>query len=178
MPDTDEEAQRRKASERPIDGEYPQMASEVRRLLGWEVGSTRPFLTTRMAWRKTGVNHATVSTMSKGDRPSYQSIEKFAEGLGADVNNLLLLAGYLPRGMDIQKSMRDEPKDEAKEGTKTSAKAADAAKVLVYDYIRRTGGHDNLKTQWTEEELEQLRKGTDMIIAGWLAENRRSGHKG
>jgi len=87
---------RKKALERTIDGPYSDLAKEVRYLLGWVEGSSRPYLTSRMAYRKTGVNYSTIAAMSKGDRGSYESVRKFAEGLGGDVDQLLLLAGYVP----------------------------------------------------------------------------------
>ena len=84
------------ARSKPIDGRYRDLGEQTRYLMGYFPESGRPFLTTRMAARKTGVNHATISTMLHGDRPSEESIRKFAAGLGGDVNSLLVAAGYLP----------------------------------------------------------------------------------
>ena len=89
------EADRRRASERPVVGAHVDFALEVRRLLGWEVGSTRPFLSTRAAYLKTGVSNGSVNSMSKGQRPSSRTVEAFAQGLGADADHLKRLAGHV-----------------------------------------------------------------------------------
>ena len=87
-----------KVNSRPIDGVYPELAREVRRLLGFDRASSRPYLTSRMASRKTGVNHSTITTTIRGDRPSYETVLKLAAGLGGDADHLLSLAGYANAG--------------------------------------------------------------------------------
>lgn len=91
---TTDKTERVKANARPVDGRYPEFAREVRRLLGYAGDDGRPFLTSRMVSRKTGINHATVTTMVRGDRPSYQTILRLSHGLGGKLNRLLTLAGY------------------------------------------------------------------------------------
>lgn len=86
--------EREKACARPIDGRYPDLAREIRRLMGYEGG--RSFLTSRMVERRTGINHSTVTLMVRGDRPSYQNILKFVAGVGGDARHLLTLADYPP----------------------------------------------------------------------------------
>lgn len=92
---------REKAAARPIDGPYPELAKAVRELLGYCNDYPGVALTSREASRKTGVNHATITTMMRGDRPSEGTILKLAKGLGGDAAQLLFLAGYLPADYDI-----------------------------------------------------------------------------
>lgn len=95
--------EREKARNRPIDGKYPEFAAEVRRLLGYD--GDRPFLTSRVAARKTGVNYSTVSAMVRGDRASASNIQKFADVLGGDADLLLSLAGFLPTSYTASRPM-------------------------------------------------------------------------
>ena len=93
---------RTRAGARPIDGRYPQLAIELRRLLGW-TDENRPFLTTRMASRKTGISYATISTMAKGDRAGYDTTMAVAVGLNGDPETLLKASGYelpTPKAVD------------------------------------------------------------------------------
>lgn len=92
------EAERNKARNIPIDGEYPDFAKAVRYLLGWSEDSDRPYLSTRAAQSKTGVNFTTISMAARGFRGKEDTVKKIAVGLGGDVDELLLLADYVPKG--------------------------------------------------------------------------------
>ena len=85
---------REKALLRPIDGPFKEFAQEVRRLMGYYAEERRPFLTSRMASRKTGVNYSTIASMTRGVRGSEETIRKIASGLGGRADHLLRLAGY------------------------------------------------------------------------------------
>ena len=91
---------RTKAWNRPIEGAYHDLAIYVRMLMGWAPGSIKsgsPFLTSRAASYKTGVNYSTIAAMTRGERAAYESIVKFTEALGGDVDYALLMGGYLPK---------------------------------------------------------------------------------
>lgn len=81
----------------PIDGRYPELALEIRRILGWNADDGLPFYTSRTAQRKVGVNHVTIANMARGDRPSVDTLVKFAEGFNADLTLLLKLSGYIKK---------------------------------------------------------------------------------
>lgn len=82
-----------KALQIPIEGPCPQLALEVRRLLGW-TGDDRPFLSTRQAARKIGVSNGTIASLAAGDRVSFETLIKLAQGTGVHPNSLLVVAGY------------------------------------------------------------------------------------
>jgi len=141
-------------SDESIPGNYPELAREVRRVLKWDDPEHR--ITSRMATRKTGVSHTMVTQLCAGDRSSMELLIQFGRGMGLDtagVNRLLRAADY------------PEIADEKPE------------RAMAHDYMQRRGGVDDLKTPFTDEELEQLRKGADMVVAKWLAEIRRGEHK-
>jgi hypothetical protein len=96
--------QQLEAWNKPVDGPYHDFAIEVRKLLGYEPGGTRPYLSTRAAAIKTNVNSTTISTMLRGIRPSEESIQKFAEAFKVDTNHLLRLAGHLVIASEAQGS--------------------------------------------------------------------------
>jgi len=73
----------------PIDGLFPDLATETRKLL-----QANGIRSSREAARRTGVNHATITTMIRGDRPSDGTLVKFACGLKTHPYDLLRLAGY------------------------------------------------------------------------------------
>ncbi|MEO7716302.1 MAG: hypothetical protein ABIY70_08860 [Capsulimonas sp.] len=52
----------------------------------------------------------------------------------------------------------------------------DPAAVAANDYLRRVGGFSG-EQEYTEEQLEKLRKGMDMVVAGWWAEQVREKQK-
>jgi transcriptional regulator with XRE-family HTH domain len=81
----------------PIDGRYPELAREVRRVLGWEAKDGQKFYTSRSAQRKIGVNHVTIANMARGDRPSVETLVKFAEAFNVDLPHLLNLSGYIAK---------------------------------------------------------------------------------
>jgi hypothetical protein len=140
--------------EDPITGNYPVLAREVRSLLGWYGNGQR--MTSRVAARKTGISHTTISGLLQGDRFRMELMIQFARGMGLDtagVNRILRAADY------------PEIADEKPE------------RALAHDYMQRRGGVDDLKTTFTDQELEQLRKGADMVVAKWLAEIRREQNK-
>lgn len=71
-------------------------------------------LSFRQAERRTGLSPATVSELAKGNARTPETVRRFAEGLGEDVNRLLLLAGFTPedllkssRGVDTERGMAD-----------------------------------------------------------------------
>ena len=59
----EEDLYRVKAARTPINGPYKEAAKLVRRLLGWEEGSTRPYLSTRNAQNKTGISNGTINAL-------------------------------------------------------------------------------------------------------------------
>lgn len=75
-----------------IEGRYPNLAQEVRRMLGWY--GAGPRITSRLASRRSDVSHTTINSMLAGDRPSMEMVIKFAEGMGIDPNILLRAANY------------------------------------------------------------------------------------
>ena len=50
----------------------------------------------RHADRKTGVNYATIGAMTMGQVPEMESVVRFAQGFGLNVNEWLSLADYDP----------------------------------------------------------------------------------
>ena len=93
------ENERAKSSALALDGPYPDLGREVRRLLGWEVGSDHPYLSTRAAQTKTGVNFTTIALIARGFRARADTLKKIASGLGGDEDLLLVLADHIPPGM-------------------------------------------------------------------------------
>lgn len=85
-------AERCKASARPLRGPCAALAGEVRRLLGWEPGSGRPFLSTRAAAAKCGLSNSTVGAVAAGERPSRQTLDAIASGIGGNASLLGTLA--------------------------------------------------------------------------------------
>ena len=53
-------------------------------------------LSLRQAERLTGLSPATVGELAKGNARTQETVRRFAEGLGEDVNRFLLLAGFVP----------------------------------------------------------------------------------
>lgn len=99
------EEKREKAGERSIVGQYGDLAVAVRRLMGWEVASDRPFLTARDASYRTGVNYSTIAAMARGERASADTIRRFSGGFEVDPLPLLQAAEYLDP--DPEPSERD-----------------------------------------------------------------------
>ena len=89
------EPYREKAARREIDGPYKDGAREVRRLLGWEVGSKKAFLSTRAAQNKTNISFGTINSMANGSRVSESTVELFALRIGTDPKHLKRLFGHL-----------------------------------------------------------------------------------
>jgi transcriptional regulator with XRE-family HTH domain len=50
----------------------------------------------RQAERRTGLSPATVAELAKGNARTPETVRRFAEGLGEDLEWLLLLAGFVP----------------------------------------------------------------------------------
>lgn len=86
---------RAKASERPIDGEFRQLAQEVRWLLGWMSDESRPYLSTRAAEAVTGISNGTIATMARGGRVHRDTLRKFAQKMGADPVRMQRIGGYV-----------------------------------------------------------------------------------
>ena len=78
----------------PIDGPFVELAQEVRRLLGWYEQDGRPFLTSRMAARKTGFSHASFIRLARGEGARARTLDRIAEVLGGDAALLRRLAGF------------------------------------------------------------------------------------
>lgn len=166
-----DKSQREAAQERPIDGRFPELAHEIRRLLGWVANDGRPFLTSRMASRKTGVNYSTIAALTRGDRAGAETLRKLAEGLNGDVVGLMRAAGYLP----------EEPSNvvrETRAGYLADTNLHKPENIAMAEYLRSIGQYDNFETDLTDEEIEMLRKATDEVIAGWQAERKRASVKG
>jgi hypothetical protein len=68
-----------------------QVKEEFGRLVSEELDNRK--LSLRNAWYKTGVHYNTVQTMRKGLVPRKEIIERFAAGLGIDVEPFLIAAG-------------------------------------------------------------------------------------
>ena len=98
------ESERKKASARPIDGPFPDLAIEARRLLGWDPDSDLPYLSTRAAHAKTGVNFTTIGLYARGFPGKRDTLTKLARGLGGDADRLLWAAGHIPMAQIDQKS--------------------------------------------------------------------------
>ncbi len=115
MPATLEE-EHRKALKRPIDGPYPDLAREVRRLMGHgNHDPERPFLTSRMGQNKSGVHYATIASAMRGFRVKEDALFRLAYGLGGDAKLLLSLAGYPPSAYFIRASAALAKTDDAGE---------------------------------------------------------------
>ncbi len=93
MPRTIEE-ERAVALRRPIQGQYPALAKEVRRLLGYETEDIKQFMTARQAASLAGISYGSMCDAVRGDRLRYDSLVKMATKLGGDPDKLLSLAGY------------------------------------------------------------------------------------
>ncbi len=78
--------------EATIDGRHPKVAHAVREILRHNDSQER--LSVRDAARKTGLSHATIANMARGDRPSAGLLIQFAQGMKADINDLLAAADY------------------------------------------------------------------------------------
>lgn len=100
MPETEERLIERAHARRP-DGPYPDLAREMRRLMGHDPDpdlgpgqQSRPWLSTRAAESITGVNRMTIADALRGFRASAEVLLRFARTLGGDSWELLLASGY------------------------------------------------------------------------------------
>ena len=97
-----------RAQDIPIDGPCKELANEVRRLLGWGQPG-RPFLTLRMAQRRTGVSASAIGNLTRGDRVTAPTIARFAAGMpDADQQLLMTLAGYLSATPIVREPFMDD----------------------------------------------------------------------
>jgi transcriptional regulator with XRE-family HTH domain len=73
----------------------PALEKAVRAILARHGAPGRP-LSYRQAERRTGLSPATIGELAKGNARTPETVRRFAEGLGEDVDRLLLLAGFVP----------------------------------------------------------------------------------
>lgn len=64
-------------------------------------------LSYRQAERLTGLSPATIGELAKGNARTAETVRRFAQGMGEEVDRLLLLAGFVPEAED--KHMTEVP---------------------------------------------------------------------
>lgn len=57
-------------------------------------------LSLRQAERLTGLSPATIGELAKGNARTADTVRRFAQGMGEEVDRLLLLAGFTPADLD------------------------------------------------------------------------------
>lgn len=108
------EGDRLEAAQRPISDNYPELALAVRRLLGHEIGSSRPYLSFGQAEQRTGLDKSTIRDLSNGTRSGRKAIVKFGRAMGlngSEIIHLLRIGHHIITEEDIRDLQAGESSD-------------------------------------------------------------------
>jgi hypothetical protein len=132
-----------------VEGPYPELAIQVRRIIG--EGTS-----TRQAALRGGVSHDTIARMLNGYRPLEHTLDRFSEGYRIDPNILRRAARFFDRASAVHDS---DSAEEEKEGEEVQIAGGMRARVTRQ-------GRPGAEVEITEEVLTILEALSEMQRKG------------